>query len=113
MGMERGVVPWKAMAVAEGLEAGDEALGAIRGRGEIGRIAIVDPATQRPRLPRGTATRGILPWACVSPVERTSRSRGPLQEELNLDRRNEEGMAVLAKTTTPAADLTDRPQSGD
>jgi hypothetical protein len=109
MAMERGVVPRKAMAVAEGLEARDEALGELRDCGEIGRIAIVDAATQRSHLPRRTATRGILPWARVSPVERTPRSRGPLEEELDLNRRDEKGMSVLAKTTAPAADLTDRP----
>ena len=80
--------------------------------GEIGRITVVHAATQRAARAPATAL-GILPGTRVPSIEWTLEVWCPVQQECDLNRRNEKGMSVFAETTTPAAELTDRPEAGD
>ena len=110
--MERGIIPGQAVFISHGFKLADKAFGKVVRRRFIRRVAVINPAAQRPAIPCGALAAWILPRACLAPVQRPLRLRSSSHQELNLESRDEEGVPKLFEAAATTAQLADRPEPG-
>jgi hypothetical protein len=101
--MQRRVIPGKAEAVRHRFKSCDIGFRELCGPGLVGRIAIIDSASQGPGVSGLATPILILPRTGFSLVERTDRLRSFVEEEPHLWARNEQRMAIFAETTAATA----------
>ena len=110
--MERGIIPGQAVFISHGFKLADKAFGKVVRRRFIRRVAVINPAAQRPAIPCGALAAWILPRACLAVVERPLWRGRILHQVLGLERGDEQGMAVLFEAAATTAQLADRPEPG-
>ena len=110
--MEWGIVPGQSILLDELLEATDVHLAQAKGMGLIGGIAVIDAASQGPRLPGVATPRRILPGAGISLVQRTDRWRRLCQEQGRFRCGDEQGVIVFGEPAATAAQATGGPERG-
>jgi len=93
------------------LEPGDEAFGQILVRVLIGGVTEIDSTSEWTRTARPATILGVLPGAGLPLIQGTLGLGRMAEQELNLKGRNEERVPVFLKTTTAAAQLTDRTET--
>jgi len=92
-------------------EAADEPFRQLAAGILVRRVAVVNTAPERTRIPCGAAPVVILPGASLAPIERALGPGCRAQQEVDFGGRDEERVSVLLEPAAAAAQFTDRTET--